>query len=257
MFVLTLPLSSAQEELFDISYYMNESFNQSYIYMDIYLAENGKCFVYGETSENITLPGVLIEDGVIVGKTGLFTSRSGDVWTFNVAIPQVIDETLINLYLPENTTVREINTNLDARFSADEGLLISFSGESLAPGILFDYTLGEMATGQAAGAPASVPVVWLAIGLAAAAIVYKLTNKGKIKPSKLDAIRPTLSDRERMIIDKLVELGGEAKQKVLEKDQGIPKASLSRTLFHMERKGLIKRHKLGISKRIVLSDEYK
>lgn len=255
----------AQEELFDIAPYLNESFDQSYVYMDIYVSEGGRCFVYGETSENIALPGVLVDGGSMVGKVDWLTSKRGGTWSFNLSIPLAIDDVLINLYLPENISVGDMDANMETWFSADEGLVISFAGESLAPNIFFEYTLGDTSPpastpGESGDMPPESgisPLYFLLFAAALAALSAWWVRGNRREGSRLDAVRPTLNDRERMIIDRIVELGGETKQKTLEKSCDIPKASLSRTLFHMERKGLIRRHKIGINRRIVLGDEYK
>lgn len=262
---ITIPIL-AQDELFDIAPYLNESFNQSYVYMDIYMSESGRCFVYGETSENISIPGVLVDGGSIIGRTDWLTSKSESVWSFNLSIPQTLGDVLISVFLPENISVGDIDTNLETLFSVDEGLVISFSGESMASEIFFEYTLGEILSepDNVPDTPDNIPpesettspyFLFIAIALIALAALWILRKRPD--GSRLDTVRPTLNDRERMVLDRIIELGGEVKQKVLEKGCNIPKASLSRTLFHMERKGLIKRHKIGINKRIVLGDEYK
>lgn len=265
MIVLAMPHPVlAQAELFDIAPYLNESFNQSYVYLDIYVSESGRCFVYGETSENITLPGVLVDGDAMVGKVDWLTSKSGGTWSFNISIPLAIDDVLINLYLPENISVGDMDANMEAWFSADEGLVISFAGEFLVPSIFFEYTLGDTSGTDTPGKPDDTPSgsgipfsYFLFFAAALAALAVWRIPRNKQAGSRLDAVRPTLNDRERMIIDRIIELGGEAKQRTLEKGCDIPKASLSRILFHMEKKGLIRRHKIGINKRIVLGDEYK
>ena len=256
----------AQEEFFDIAPYLNESVNQTYVYMDIYVSESGRCFVYGESSGGITIPGLVVEGGPITGMTDLLTSKSEGVWLFGLSMPQSIDDILINVYLPENISVGDMDTNLETLFSVEEGLVISFTGESLASEILFEYTLGETPSepgavpdtpGDTTTEPETPSPYFLIIPFAFLAIAAFLIFRKRPDNLRLDSVRPTLNDRERMIIDRLIEMGGEAKQKALERGCEIPKASLSRTLFHMERKGLIKRHSIGISKRIVLGDEYR
>ncbi len=63
-----------------------------------------------------------------------------------------------------------------------------------------------------------------------------------------------MDDLERRVMEVLLERGGQAKQRDLGRDLGIPKSTLSRLISGLEARGIVKREILGRTRRIELSD---
>ena len=252
---LTLALlpSFSEEVIFDVVSDVNESFNQTYLYLDVYLTGSTTAVLYGETNLNISIESVIVQDGFILGKTSNLISLQNNLLVFDFLVNETIDSISITLYLPENATLKNINTNLDTWFSSEAESRVAFIGEFLSPSVILSY----LPTENEAESDSRIPYVFVIIAGALVLftlVLYKFRSK---QPNKLEAIMSTLNEREKLLVKTLLEHGGELKQKVLEKDHQIPKASLSRILFHMEKKGLITRHRLGRTQRIVLNSDYK
>lgn len=83
-----------------------------------------------------------------------------------------------------------------------------------------------------------------------------IKSRQKKENESLAAIKHTLLDRELQIIEILQKNKGKTKQAILYRELLIPKASLSRTLENLERRGIIKVTQNGKINEIELSKEY-
>ncbi|MEK6953376.1 MAG: hypothetical protein AABX01_00075 [Candidatus Micrarchaeota archaeon] len=83
-------------------------------------------------------------------------------------------------------------------------------------------------------------------------------DEGKLKvSSKMKAIIQTLNENEKRIVDHLLENNGRSRQNKIYYALLIPKVTLSRTVFSLENKNIIKTRRLGKVKEIELSEWFR
>jgi len=227
--------------------------------LNIFINDRGEAIFLGETDEDISdlLPGeITILNGEITGITSVLTSKTGDNWKFNF----IINDAEINVILPESAIVTSIS---NGEISVSDNRISVYA----VGGMEINYMLEEIIV------PAPVPDsrldVPLLIGmiitlfvLVLIVVIYARKNKSKetipiqkpqeSKKNDLEIIKQVLNDRELLIINKLNEIG-KIKGSQLRKLVDIPKASFSRHVQELEKKGLIKRSGEGKNKFIELN----
>ncbi|MFQ5531267.1 MAG: helix-turn-helix transcriptional regulator [Candidatus Nanoarchaeia archaeon] len=225
------------------------NFTSAFINLNIYIDDSGEALFLGETDEFPNLPeGVNLESGEIIGTTQTLTNKKGIIWNFNYELKRAD----INVILPENAVIQNSN--------AKE---ISLEGKQFElffmDNIEINYTIES--AGERNLIPLAVAIIVILIGIYLS-IRNKIKNKPKLikvinkKPSitkekKLEIVKQTLSEREKKIVDKLKEVK-RIKHSRLQRLLEMPKASFSRHIQELERKGIIKREGEGKNKEISL-----
>ncbi len=239
-----------------------------YLQMDLFVDTSGEVFFYGETNSETrkldpSLGELVFQDGHFSNTSDMLTSKIGRNWTFSLDIMEEYSEVFINVYLPEGGKIYgdPQGGNWSLISVQEEGLVISFLGTVQAgESMTVQYRLDD-------GSSAGIDMYIMALGSAGivalvivSAIIfwpkYKsgLQEQGglKLEESKLEAIRPTLTERERKIIDIVIEEGGKVSQKKLRHLSDIPKSSLSRITDELQRKNLIEKIPVGQTNEIRL-----
>ncbi|PIN90752.1 hypothetical protein COU60_00205 [Candidatus Pacearchaeota archaeon CG10_big_fil_rev_8_21_14_0_10_34_76] len=223
------------------------SFNVSAaIQLNIYVDSTGDSLFLGETDEiELVLPeGISLKDGRITGFTPNLTMKSGDTWIFEY----YLDGSEMNVILPEGARISELT---NGEIFLEKNQIAVFMQE----GAKISYVLDKNPDSEN-----SIILIILAI-LIVGAIFYiinylkssKENDKEEKKESKIDNVKGILNERERLIIEKLKE-SGKIKGSYLRKQCDIPKASFSRHVQELEKKGLIKRTGEGKNKFIELNE---
>jgi uncharacterized membrane protein len=218
--------------------------------LTIHLDDKGNAQFFGETSaSSLSLPsGMSLLNGKISGITTSLTSKSGETWSFSYSLA----DSEMQIILPSNAIVKDT------------------SGETfISRGKIVLYGMDEVKASYTLSSDTStdilVYVVWALIVIvvfAAAIFGYKFvkkkaklskdnkTIKGE-KPNRLEIVRNLLHERQRNLID-LLKKEKKIKSSYLRKLSEIPKASFSRHIQELEKKGLIKRYGEGKNKIIEL-----
>ena len=217
------------------------------------LDESGDSIILGETSDVIDLPnGINLDNGEISGITSELTNKQGDVWTFSF----FVEDSEMTVVLPRDSTIKTLS---DGEISVN-GNQISVFVEN---GVEIEYTIESGDKINIRDPGTTIPLLIVGAALILIVIVYmvnfgkreKKEEKPKRRPIKkkddLEIIKQVLSDREKLILDKLKETG-KIKSSYLRKMVDIPKASFSRHIQELEKKGLVKRTGEGKNKLVEL-----
>jgi len=213
----------------------------------VHIDKTGNALFLGTSDENITafLPsGVSLVNGKINGNTVLQTSKEGAIWTFYYSL----QNSNIEVFLPTGAKVKETNGEV----LIDGGNLAIYKEDNLT----VSYTIEEIRSGFNS--------LWLIlIALVVFIGIYYFSKKFDLKKKsdknlvkeekkKIEVLQEILSERENKIIDILKEKG-KIKSSVLRRLVGFPKASFSRHINELEKKGLIKRSGEGRNKFVEVS----
>jgi uncharacterized membrane protein len=218
----------------------------------IHIDETGRASFYGTSDTPIVLPdGVSLNNGRISGSTALLTSKSGNVWSFSISLP----DSEIELFLPKDAVI--ISTN--GEISATIRNIVVYSQDDLR----VDYTLNTNSSALVA------IIIILILAVLAATSFYLFVARKKItqlvrqiesaskrkfvsnKESRVDIIAGVLNDKERTIISILKDKK-RINSSYLRKLSGMPKSSFFRNLTDLEKRGIIKRSGDGKNKIVEL-----
>ncbi len=216
MFLLLIPLSTA------------------YTSLNVHIDSGGNALFLGESDETIIegLPsGLSFEGGKLLGETSELTNKSGDVWNFLFSLT----DGEMQVFLPEGARV--LKTNGEISLSGKQIVVYGVSYVNIEYVVEGFDDNGEMDLG-----------ILLILGILVAIVVYLLvkeggrTRKERIpngKEDKIKAIEGILNEREKLILGKL-KGAGKIKSSYLRRKTEIPKASFSRHIRELEKKGLVK-----------------
>lgn len=227
----------------------------AYSTINIYIDQSGEAVFVGTTTDNISqsgLPqGIEVNESKISGITDTLTSKQGETWTFSYSLSR----STLNIVLPKNIIIDDVSNGQIQVL--DNDVLISAQNS-----IKVDYRFTSPEQSQTGNNTSIFVLLIVAVIVLVFLILFfnkrmqkKESNKKLIqvkKPDRLNIIEKVLNDREKLILANLKE-SGKIKMSYLRKLCDIPKASFSRHLQELERKGLIKRSGEGKNKIISLS----
>lgn len=232
----------------------------AYTYLNIYLDNSGKADFLGETNgtnQTLSLPqGIIVQDSQISGTTQDLTTKVNETWRFIYSLKGAE----MKVILPPGSTLQ--NLSQGQIFLERERIVVYFkdnvSLQYMIPDAKFD--------------PTSLLAIIVILIFAIAIVSYhyrkkitgffgkkreqkgrrskpekKATGKDDKRQRKLELIKQVLNPREKIVIDNL-ENHGRIKMSHLRKLSGIPKASFSRHVQELERKGLLKKTGEGKNK---------
>ena len=221
-------------------------------YADINIDVDDSGFV---TIDGITnYPALLIED------TELYTSKNQSHWLLNVTKEEIFSDFVYSLTLPGGSSINYIKSSGSIRIEEDSGkLIVKGFGQNKSFSIVVQYHV-EKATGSIDVAYISILLIIIIVVLI---VVFLVVNKvvkkradGKkdyeIKEEKTGYDFSGLSDRQKKIMDLLIQKNRPLSQTAIQKELNIPKAAVSRNISSLELKGLVEKENIGMSNLIRL-----
>ena len=223
--------------------------------LNVNLDTNGEALVLGSSDINPNINGIDFENRTISGFTQDLTIKQSGKWTFNLNLKENYSNYDIRLKLPKNAKVTFYSGQ--PLISSEQGsLVLEYSGQGNVL-LQVDYTLEKIK--EQVDWKNIVVFVILIILIIVMIILFLRTNKHKkelekkikqrkkpdLKKEKLKDLKKVLNERENFIID-LLKKEGKTTQGRLQKMSGIPKASFSRHLNNLAKKGIV--HKEGSGK---------
>ena len=229
--------------------------------VNIYVDGAGDALFLGFTDDGTNLPdGIKVEDGKVSGFTSALTTKSGELWTFET----FLKNTEMNVILPEGAKIINV-TNGEIFLEGGQIAVYVWEGTQIKYRIEKKDNSG---VGRAAA--------WIIFIILLVFMVYvinyvlkerksakkktdeklkKTEGKSKVgkKFDKAKAIEGILNEREKLIVAALRKVG-KTKGSFLRREVDIPKASFSRHIQELEKKGLIKRSGEGRNKFVELVD---
>lgn len=202
--------------------------------VNIYLDDAGNARFLGVTDEHPSLPlGVSVEKGRVQGTTSALTQKNSTIWVFRYAL----SNSEMNVILPVGATVMRIS---GGEITTQQNRIEVYARNEVE----VVYSLSE------APARSDALIIVLIIFAAAGAgyIVFR-HSRNQAKPvvrkrlpnvkKPIVALEQVLNERENLILAKLRETG-KVKGSYLRQLCALPKASFSRHVQELAKKGLVK-----------------
>ena len=228
-------------------------------FINVYIDESGEAEFLGETDETTLdlLSGLHLSNGEIRGTTSEMTNKQGELWSISYSL----ENSEIDLIFPKGTTIKSVENG--EIYVSNDGIISVYFIDN----VKVDYTIEKI---QEPIVPSkNIPLIIILAGVLVLLIFYIInyskrensetkeelkTSKPKTKKKEIDKlslIKKVLSEREKLIVNKLKSTG-KIKSSYLRKMCDIPKASFSRHIQELEKKGLIKRTGEGKNKFVEL-----
>jgi hypothetical protein len=246
---------------------------EDYLYMDLYVGRDGTVLIYGETSigdDFLELGGAVlpISDGRFSNTTDELTSKDGSSWNLTLQIGHDFAWGEIDVYLPSGAAIiGSPEPSVFARTEEEKGsLVVRF------PWWTPEAPVSELHVSYELGPPSFsldlqdylLPIFLLGVGLVVVALFIRyalpslrpreVQDLGSVDGGKLEAIAPTLTERERAVLNSVISEGGRVSQRKLRHLCDMPKSSLSRVTDELQRKGLIRKIPVGQTNEIRLDE---
>jgi len=189
------------------------------------------------------------------GMTQNFTSKSADKWILNMTFPDNFSEYVYDVSFPPGTEINYLNVPKNVRMETEgEVLHVIGSGINQKFFLTIQYSFGD----QPPIPPSPLPLV--AAGFIIAIIaVFAYRRFRKISVGKNNSgvkYNPhALTDRQRMIVDAISKNKAPITQAKLQTETKIPKASLSRNLDSLIKKGIVKKERKGMTMVVYFNEE--
>jgi uncharacterized membrane protein len=210
----------------------------------------------------VSITGLTNYQNLTEPNTEQYTSKQQSYWLLNITKPEIFSEFVYDLALPKGSSVSYIKSSGTIRIEENlGGLIIRGFGENESLSILIQYQLQKQDSSFLQANLVYlilIPAILLVTGL----ILYFILKEKKHKdlPSVTAVSEPLaehtgLNHRQKQILRLLQERNIPLTQTDIQKELQIPKASVSRNIHGLERKGLIEKEQIGMSNLIRLKKQ--
>jgi uncharacterized membrane protein len=207
----------------------------------------------------VTIQGLTNHPNILVQNTEQYTSKQQSYWLLNITKPEHFSEFVYDLMLPQGSSISYLKSSGSIRIQENlGGLLIKGFGENESLQIIVQYQIQKQ--NQSFIQENLFYLIMLPIILLVGILLlyfYLKEKKTRRQPLPLKPTPPPpelkgLNTRQKQIIHLLYERNTPLTQTDIQKELHIPKASVSRNIHGLERKGLIEKEQIGMSNLIRL-----
>jgi uncharacterized membrane protein len=210
----------------------------------------------------VTINGLTNYPNLTIQNTEQYTSKQQSYWLLNITKQETFTEFVYDLTLPKGSSISYIKSSGSIRIEENLGsLIVRGFGENESFSILIQYQIEKQ--GDSILQENIVYLILLpAILLVTLLILFLFSKEKKTKelPPPAEIQQPLaelkgLNHRQKQIMQLLHERNIPLTQTDIQKELQIPKASISRNIHGLERKGLIEKEQIGMSNLIRLKKQ--
>jgi len=214
-----------------------------------------------DSSGFVTIDGITNYPDLLVNNSQIYTSKKQSYWLLNITKEEIFSDFVYTLTLPKGSSINYINPSGFIRIEENQGnLLIKGFGENKSFSIVVQYQIEKTSDNETLAQFDIIFVVLLIVIFSLALILAILFVKdrkskvivGEIKQDEIDTKFKGLNERQKQIIKLLIDRKTPLTQTDIQKELKIPKASVSRNIHGLERRGLIEKEQIGMSNLIRL-----
>lgn len=215
-----------------------------------------------DNSGYVTIDGRTNYPNLTIQNTEQYTAKSQSLWILNITKQETFSEFIYTLILPVGSSINYIKTSGFLQIEENLGrLIIKGFGENESLIILVQYQIEKQ---ESIAFEQTLVFIFLigSIVVVSILVVVLFSKEKKIKPATTNAETPKpyeeikgLNPRQKQIMQLLYESNSPLTQTDIQKHLQIPKASVSRNILGLERKGLIEKEQIGMSNLIRLKKQ--
>lgn len=212
-----------------------------------------------DTSGFVTIEGITNHPDLTTLNTQQYTSKQQSYWLLNITKQEVFSEFVFSVTLPTDSSISYLKSTGSIRIEEHQGnLIITGFGENKTLSVVLQYQTEKQ---QALFLQENLIYFILipAISIVSILILFLFIQDTKRRkaPISQQTQQPSieiqgLNHRQKQILKLLQERNIPLTQTDIQKELNIPKASVSRNILGLERKGLIEKEQIGMSNLIRL-----
>jgi len=214
-----------------------------------------------DASGFVTIDGLTDYPGLLVKDTQNYTSKQQSIWLLNITKVGQFSEFVYVLTLPKGSLINYIKASGSIRIEENQGsLVIRGFGENDSLSIVVQYQIAKSTESFFQGNLIyfiMIPTIVIVVILLVFFLIQEKKTRVSIPTKRGEPATPSiewkgLNHRQKQIMQLLSETTIPLTQTDIQKQLQIPKASVSRNIHGLERKGLIEKEQIGMSNLIRL-----
>ena len=204
----------------------------------------------------VSINGITNHPDLLVENSELYTFKKQSYWLLNITKNEVFSDYVYTLTLPQGSTINYIRSSGFRGITEESGsLIITGSGGNESLSIVVQYQINNRSLDYNVllilGMLILILIILLVFTIYQSKRKKLVSSKGKLDQGIGYNFRG-LTDRQKQIMELLIETNRPLTQVEIEKELNIPKAAVSRNVHSLEIKGLIEIEKVGMSNLIRL-----
>jgi uncharacterized membrane protein len=191
------------------------------------------------------------------------TFKYGKTWTLFIDTNEIFSEYSYKIILPLNSQIQKIQTNSTYFLGTqNSNMIIEGFGENINLNLEINYTINQPETEMQLNTIllGALIIIIITLGLFLLLKNYKVKPKENKKEEKLNELifdENILTQRQLDIVKQLEKKGGQTTQVEIQKTLQLPKASLFRNILTLEKKGIVKKERKGMTMLLTLQKKRK
>jgi uncharacterized membrane protein len=213
--------------------------SEYYADIEIIVDEAGYVTITGKTNH----PDILVEN------SQMYTYKNQDTWLLNITINDLFSDYIYDLKLPQGSTVNYLNLSGLKEIKTDTGnLLLTGSGGNENLSLIVKYQINSKSIDYNI-----LFILGILIFIVSLLLIYSIIQNKRKKENILQKYNfKGLTERQKQIMQLLIDADRPLTQVEIERELKIPKAAVSRNVHSLELKSLIEIEKSGMSNLIRL-----
>ncbi len=269
---------------------LDDGADQKELTLDIYVDDTGKAFVTGYAEEIDGLSFLETsqyeyenDTDRLYAITNSLTWKKGDEWSIRFATEAYYDEYHTTFYLPADVKLVKIDGSEDLEYlisASNASFVVEFYGyevERPTTAISYQQPLMSAETNEPPVYPPISAAVLILVLLAVIAAVTIRTKRdtepgqetaGQDRPTdeikeeieitdEMAAVMETLTEREKSVLDALIDHRGRMTQAEIRYETEIPKSSLTGIIISLERRKIVTKKEWGRTNVIEISERFR
>lgn len=212
-----------------------------------------------DTSGFVTITGTTNHQELLTESTETYVSKDQSLWLLNITKNEVFSDYIYTITFPKGTSINYIKSSGTFRIGEhEEHLIVDGFGENNNLSVIVQYQIDKYHEGSVSNAfDVNLGLIILISILIFLFILayYKYPDKKESSEMFEDDMLKGLNQRQKEIMNILINNNAPLTQSDIQKEIGIPKASVSRNIQRLEFKGLIEKEQTGMSNLIRLKDK--
>jgi uncharacterized membrane protein len=207
----------------------------------------------------VTINGITNHQDLLVNDTELYTSKNQSYWLLNITKDDVFSDFIFSISFPDSSSINYVKTSGFMRIEEDEGkLIVSGYGQNKTLSLIVQYQVDKLINkGIVNNLLFYISIIIILIIFILIVIFYFLRNyKFKVDDKEKDLSEYNnlkgLNERQKKIINLLIEKDRPLSQTIIQQELNIPKSAVSRNISSLELKGIIEKENIGMSNLIRL-----
>lgn len=217
-----------------------------YADININVMENGNAVIEGISNHPMLLPGTYPD----------YTSKEKTVWTLNISPSGIFSEYLVEISFPPDAEVKYLKLPSILSIREEAGsVIVTSSGSDSELFILAQYQIKSSRETADYFTLIAAALLTASVLLVVYWLFFLRKPSGKENATNLHYNPDALTERQKQIMDIVVRNNGSITQSQLQKLTCLPKASLSRNVDGLIRKGILTKEEKGMTNLICMRKE--